>query len=380
MSRQPSISILRSPALALTLGWVVLAACAAPTDTVVAPGADPDAGAAATATDGDYGAGTLVVLNKSAASASLIDLATGEVVATVETGDGPHEVAVSPDGRWALVANYGAGSASTMTLIDVATAAVVRTIDLGEYRRPHGAQFLADGRHAVVTAEANRALLVVDVELGVVVRSVDTDQDVSHMVAVTPDGSRAFVANIGSGSVTAIDLAAGERIANVATGAGAEGIDVSPDGTEVWITNRAADTITVIDTDTLETRATIPSASFPIRAKFTPDGRLVLVSNARSAEVAVFDAAERAEIARIPMVLDLQDTEGRLFGESLAGSSAPVGILVHPDGRHCFVANTNADVVVVIDLERRAVVGGLVAGREPDGMGYSPLAVEAGSR
>jgi YVTN family beta-propeller protein len=51
--------------------------------------------------------GTLVVLNKSEASASLIDLATEAVVATVATGEGPHEVAVSPDGRRALATNYG---------------------------------------------------------------------------------------------------------------------------------------------------------------------------------------------------------------------------------------------------------------------------------
>ena len=43
--------------------------------------------------------GTLVVLNKAARTASLIDLATKKSVATIPTGDGPHEVAVSPDGR-----------------------------------------------------------------------------------------------------------------------------------------------------------------------------------------------------------------------------------------------------------------------------------------
>ena len=42
--------------------------------------------------------GTLVVLNKAEASASLIDLASGEVVATLPTGVGPHEVAASYDG------------------------------------------------------------------------------------------------------------------------------------------------------------------------------------------------------------------------------------------------------------------------------------------
>jgi YVTN family beta-propeller protein len=52
----------------------------------------------------------------------------------------------------------------------------------------------------------------------------------------------------------------------------------------------------------------------------------------------------------------------------------PVGILVHPDGRRAFVANTNADVVTVLDLEKNAVSGRLKAGKEPDGMAYVPVA------
>ena len=44
-------------------------------------------------------ADTLVVLNKSEATASLVDLSSGTVRATLPTGDGPHEVAVSPGGR-----------------------------------------------------------------------------------------------------------------------------------------------------------------------------------------------------------------------------------------------------------------------------------------
>jgi hypothetical protein len=84
-------------------------------------------------------AGTLIVANKAEATVSLIDVDSGEVRATLPTGTGPHEVAVSPDGRLAVVADYGGGGApgSTLTLIDVPGALVVRTIDLGEYRRPH---------------------------------------------------------------------------------------------------------------------------------------------------------------------------------------------------------------------------------------------------
>ena len=46
---------------------------------------------------------TLVVANKAEATASLIDVGSGNVVATLPTGEGPHEVGISPDGRFALI-------------------------------------------------------------------------------------------------------------------------------------------------------------------------------------------------------------------------------------------------------------------------------------
>lgn len=321
-------------------------------------------------------AATLVVGNKAEATVSLIDLASGQVVATLPTGEGPHEVAVSPDGKHALVANYGTGPrpGSTLTLVDVPAARVAKTIDLGEHRRPHGLTWL-DGRRALVTAEAGKALLEVDAEAGKVLRAIATGQEVSHMVAAAKDGRRAFVANIGSGSMTAIDLAAGRKLADVPTGAGAEGIDVSPDGRQVWVTNREAGTVSLIDAASLEILGTVESPGFPIRAKVTPDGRHVLVSNARAGDLAVLSTAERKLERRIPMGLEAVATEGRLLG-AFGASPVPIGIVVDPAGRRAWVANSNADKIAVLDLATWQVTGHLTAGKEPDGMAYSPLAAK----
>jgi YVTN family beta-propeller protein len=320
-------------------------------------------------------ADTLVVLNKSEATASLIDLKSGKVRATLPTDHGPHEAATSPDGRLALVGNYGSREkpGSSLTVIDVPGARVVKTIDLGEYQRPHGLLFLPDGRRALVTAEANKVLLEVDVEKGTVISAFATEQDVSHMVEVALGGRRAFVANIGSGSVSVIDLEKGINVGTIETGAGAEGITASIDGTEIWVTNRSADTVSVIDAKSLEILTQIPCASFPIRAKATPDGKHVLVSCARTADIAVLDAASRKEVRRIPQDLRAVDTGDRLFGDQFGESSVPIGIVIHPNGKKAWVAHTNADVVAEIDLESWKIVRLLEAGREPDGMAYSAL-------
>lgn len=95
-------------------------------------------------------AATLVVANKAEATVSLLDLESGKVVATLPAGQGPHEVAVSPDGARVLVSTYGTREreGSTLTVIDVPGASLVKTIDLGEYRKPHGVEWL-DRRHGV---------------------------------------------------------------------------------------------------------------------------------------------------------------------------------------------------------------------------------------
>lgn len=325
----------------------------------------------------EAGADTLVVLNKSEASASLVDLESGKEVNRLPTGEGPHEVAISPDGITAVVGNYGTreNPGKSLTVINVPTADVVKTIDLGDYSRPHGIEYLSDGKRVAVTVEANKALIVVNVESGEIEQAVETDSEVSHMVALGADEKRAYVANIGSGSVTVIDLEAGERIANVPTGEGAEGICVTPDGRHVWVTNRGEDTVSILDADTLEIIKTVPSASFPIRAKATPDGKWVLVTNARSDELAVFDAATMEEHKRIKMEIPSEDASGRLFGDQFGQSSVPIGVLIAPDGTRAFVAHANSDVISVVDLESWEITGQVRGGKEPDGLGYSTRTV-----
>jgi YVTN family beta-propeller protein len=322
-----------------------------------------------------YGA-TLLIANKSDDTVDLVDLATGASVATLPTGHAPHEIAVSADGRTAVVSNYGDRETpgSSLTVIDVASAAVARTVDLGKHTRPHGLQFVS-ANELLVTVEGSAHLLVVDVRTGAVAAEIETGQRISHMVAAPTGTSRAFVANIGSGTVTAVDLRAGRKLADIVTGEGAEGIAGTPDGAEVWVGNRAADTVSIIDPETLEVTATVPCRGFPIRIAISPTGDRALVSAAESGEVVLFDVATRRELARAPLDLaTAPDAAKRLFGDRFGKSPVPVGIVVAPDGDRAWVAATQADAVVEINLATLAVRRVLSAGREPDGMAWSSVA------
>ncbi len=312
----------------------------------------------------------LVVLNKSDNTASILDAKTGAVRATVPVGKAPHEAALLADGATVAVSNYGTREepGRTLTLIDLSREAPAATIELPEGARPHGLEALPDGR-LLVTAEGLKELLVVDPKARRVLRRISVGRETTHMVVASPDGKRAYVANIGSGSVTVVDLGAGRTVKDIPTGEGAEGIAITPDGREVWVTNRGADTVSVLDTAALAIAATLKVPQFPIRVKITPDGKRALVSCARSGDVAVFDAARREEIKRIAIDREaVAGSEVRLFSTRFGKSPVPVGLLIAPDGKRAWVASTNADVVSVLDLESLAVVGRLTAGKEPDGL------------
>jgi YVTN family beta-propeller protein len=314
----------------------------------------------------DPSEGLLLVVNKTGNDVSLLSLASGETVATLPTGRGPHEIAVSADGRRAVATNYGTREApgNSLTVFDLRQRAVERTIDLGRHQRPHGIAFFPDSRRAAVTTEDSRHLLIVDVVAGRIERAIETGQDISHMVALSPDAKRAYVANIGSGSLTVIDLGAGKVLKQVATGGGAEGVAVTPGGGEIWVSNRAADTLSVVNAKSLDVVATLPSPGFPIRVVMTPDGRHALATSARSGELAIFDVKQRKEVRRLKLLEDERGLVSPMFGPG----SFPVGVIVSPDGRRAFVAITGGDRIAVVDTKDWAVTGFWTAGREPDGL------------
>ena len=294
----------------------------------------------------------LLVVNKSESTLSFIDPATRQEVAEVPTGNAPHEVAVSPDGRWAYVTDYGTGPApgNTVTVVDIPNRRVAATIDLGDHTRPHGVA-VDDGGDVWVTTEGSAHLLVIDPETRRVAQETATDQQVTHMVALSPALDRAITASIGSGTASIV-ADQGNLLATLRAGAGAEGLDVTPDGRTAYVSNREAGTLSEIDLEGLRVTRTLEVGDFPIRVKVTPDGRRALVSNAQANAVAVVDLEEWRVERRIPV------------------GAVPVGILITPDGRTAYVANTSADRISVLDLERWEVVGEVVAGNEPDGMAW----------
>src|SRR2546430_9232662 len=61
---------------------------------------------------------------------------TLKTVAQIPTGEGPHEITVSDDGKMAFVANYGARTpGNTISVMDLVARKETRRVDLGALRR-----------------------------------------------------------------------------------------------------------------------------------------------------------------------------------------------------------------------------------------------------
>ena len=296
----------------------------------------------------------VIVANKQAASASIIEVRTGATLATLPVGNGPHEVAVSRDGRWAVVTNYGAQSpGNSLTVLDLSTLTVARTIDLGEYRRPHGVQFIGATARVAVTSEVARMVVIVDIAAGSVLDMLPTNAAGSHMVGITADGARAWTANIGDGSVSEFDLLKGEFVRQVAVSTRTEGIGVAPDGRSVWVGSNDQHTVSVIDPAEGKVAAVLPSPGFPYRVSMSPDGKYAVVPQPEGGAVRIFDVATRKELGAV----------------TLAGE--PVGTAVSGDSKRAYVSLQGTNEVAVIDLEKRVEIKRFPSGAGPDGIAVS---------
>jgi DNA-binding beta-propeller fold protein YncE len=320
---------------------------------------------------------TLLVVRKSADALDFVDPGSGLRLASVALGHAPHEVSVSPDGRLAVVSNYGTKErpGSSVSIVDLEQPRELRRIDLAPHTRPHGVDWYAADRVAV-TAEGSRSLLLVDPLAGRVVAAVATDQDVSHMVDVSPDGRHAWVANIGSGSVSAIDLD-GDRMTlrgAVPTGKGTEAIAVRPQGTSVWAAARAEGAVVALDAAALAVAQRWELPGVPIRLAFAPDGSRAYLTRAGAGDVVALDAATGAIVAQRKIDVPLApDAAQRPFAGLAPGSPLPVGLLVAPDGRSLYVAATMADRVVQVDARNFIVLRSIEVGGEPDGLAVTTV-------
>jgi YVTN family beta-propeller protein len=297
----------------------------------------------------------LVVLNKAANELAVVDPNSGQVLGRTLVGESPHEVAVSSDGRYAFVSNYGAQApGQTISMVDIPTVREIRRISLGPLRKPHG--IFCAGDKVYFTVENNRLIGRYDPASEQIDWLFGTGQAGTHMVSLNKDMSRIFTANIGSDTVTIMDRVDGPigwNVTVIPVGKSPEGNDLSPDGKQLWVANGTGGSVSVIDVASKKVIDTIDvQTKRSNRLQFTPDGRHVFISDMSGNEVVVLDASSHKQVKRI------------------SPGKQPEGLLMQPDGKLVYVALAGDNEVAAIDPKTLEVVKRIPTGKGPDGMAW----------
>ena len=298
--------------------------------------------------------GTLIVTNKSAATATFVDVGSNRILATLPTGEGPHEIALSRDGRTAVVSDYG-GNGRTLTVIDVPARRIARTVELGAYTAPHGVAFLPGDSLVAVTSEQSGNVVIVHPVSGAVRRALATGAAGSHMLTFDRRGARIYTGNMGGNTVSELDAATGALLRSFEVPPQPEAIGMPAGGGEVWMGSNSTGVVSAIDLTTGVGRTVAQDFGWPSRILFTPDDASVLIPDARRQELRILDRATGRELARL-----------------LFAGGGPQGITISPDGRHAFLSLSRQGQVAVIDVPSHGVLGLVDAGPAPDGIVFLP--------
>lgn len=282
--------------------------------------------------------GLLVVANQFEHTALLVDPETRREVGKIVVGVNGHEVAVSKDGRFAYVPIYGNSGVgkpgtdgSSIDVVDVRERKLAYSIDLGKPLRPHEPRVGPDGR-LYVTAELSQSLDVIDPETRKVVAENPTGQPESHMFVISPNGRRAYTANVHAGTVSVLDLVQHKLVTTIPVSKTVQRISMQPDGLYVFTHDQEAPRIAVIDTlsTTLSTWIDLPEMVYS--SEPTPDGAWLVAAGLKGH---IF-------------VIDLHN---RKLAKSFDAPTALGKVLVRPDGEVAYISFLTAGKIEVLDLK-----------------------------
>lgn len=299
----------------------------------------------------------IMTANQKSASVTMIEAQTGRIVAHIPVGDGPHEIAVSPDGEMAAVPLFGrgplggAGGGNQIAVIDVASASVRRVIDLSGIESPHGVVFLDDNRTAVAVSMDSEHVVFFDVEAGKLVDKIETGLQL-YLIA-RPNGGRTVYASSPIDDTIAEVNVDSKQIVRKFQIPGAPGSMAVTDGdSAIWLLRPEGNAISVLDLKSGEIAQSFNAEGMPRRTAVSPDGKIVLATQA--SEVRVFDTASRQEVGRI----------------SLPEGVHASGVTFGPGGNVAYVTSPNTNSVFELDIAARNVVRKFETQTSPDGIIY----------
>ena len=242
-------------------------------------------------------------------------------------------------------------------------------------------------RSTTVTVDIAR----VNVVLGTVLTG-----DLANGIGVTPDGTRAYVANQGAGRVSVIDLATNSEITQVLVGGTPTAVAVSPDGTRAYVSNQVG-FVTVIDTtsDTVLNPISTPLGALGLTV--SPDGRRVYVAHTQGTGISVIDTTQNrvVDLLQVPLRSRAVATSpdgrtlyvtaydaNRLFAVNTSTGVVTTvvdipgsgfnRIVLSPDGNRAYITHNATGLVSIVDLQARTLITSVTVPNSPNVLALSP--------
>jgi YVTN family beta-propeller protein len=291
-----------------------------------------------------------------------------QVVGRARTGSMPWGASVSPDGRWLYVTHVGNKDHDNVFRYDATSLAVEARADFPG----HAVESIVsrDGRRLFVTNSRKGELLVLDASS---LRVLDRHPAgrIPKDFRLSPDESRAYVADYGGGVLIEIELAGG-KTRKVAVGRHPRGVALAADGKTVYVTNNGARTLSVVDADRLAVVRTAPVCPSPRHVAVGADGA-IHVGCLGSARLVVLDPDSLEPVRRVrvgkgpktvlataELIVSANERDHSLtFVDPRTWASetlplparGPCGLALSPDGQRLYVTARGSHELLV--LERR---------------------------
>jgi DNA-binding beta-propeller fold protein YncE len=227
---------------------------------------------------------TLWVTNDQGNSLTPINPRTGRHGKPVPVRD-PYNLYFTADGRRAIVV---AEANRALDFREPHTMRLKHTLDLPDCKGVDHMDFTADGRFALASCEFAGRTIVVDLRREKVVKTIDLKPGAMPQdVKLSPDGKTFYVADMASDGVWLVDPARWRKIRFQPTGKGAHGLYPSRDARRLFVTNRGEGTITVLSFKTRRPlrKWRIPGGGSPDMGGVSADGRVLWLSGRYNAEV-----------------------------------------------------------------------------------------------
>lgn len=207
----------------------------------------------------------------------------------------PTTIALTPDGELAFVANsdFHGDHPRTNVVTVVYTPAMAPLANLPACDMPHGVKVNHAGTRVYISCMNSDEVLEIDRQSLQITRRHRVGEGTAHgttathsgrdcsptFVSVSPDDRRLYVACNHANTLQVLDAASLELVGEIPTGAGAYNVEPSPDGQWVLVTNKKAQSVSVIDAATLAEAARVPTSKrLPHGVAYSPDGRYAFIS------------------------------------------------------------------------------------------------------